>query len=172
MCYTFLAAHGYGVGDSLLERDQIGTCRKLLESGKIVLPSDVVVADEFSAEANTRTVAVDAIPDGWKGLDIGPEATTKFCGVVSKAGTVFWNGPMGLFEDDRFASGTVALAQAVADAHGFMIVGGGDSAAALAKFGLHADVDHVSTGGGASLELIEQGDLPGLVALRKASNAS
>ena len=113
-----------------------------------------------------------AVPDGWKGLDIGPKATAVFCDIASTAGTLFWNGPMGLFEYPRFAEGTIALAKAVASSPGFTIVGGGDSAAALAKFGLDEGVDHVSTGGGASLELIEQGDLPGLAALRKASNAS
>jgi phosphoglycerate kinase len=171
MCFTFALARGLGVGDSLVQRDWVDACRDLLAGEgheKILLPDDILA---LGPDGEVEVVG-PGVPDGWKGLDIGPEATTKFCGVVSKAGTVFWNGPMGLFEDDRFASGTVALAQAVADAHGFMIVGGGDSAAALAKFGLHADVDHVSTGGGASLELIEQGDLPGLVALRKASNAS
>ena len=118
MCFTFLAAQGYGVGDSLLERDQIDVCRKLLESGKIVLPTDVVVADDFSADANTQTVAADAIPDGWKGLDIGPESVAAFAEVLGRAATVFWNGPMGVFELAPFAEGTRGVAQAIVDAEG------------------------------------------------------
>jgi phosphoglycerate kinase len=171
MCYTFLAAHGYGVGDSLLERDQIGTCRKLLESGKIVLPSDVVVADEFSAEANTRTVAVDAIPDGWKGLDIGPESVTSFGEVLEGAATVFWNGPVGVFELAPFADGTRGVAQAIVEATAagaYSVVGGGDSAAAVRALGLPEDgFSHISTGGGASLEYLEGKTLPGLAVLEQ-----
>ena len=116
MCFTFLAAQGLGVGDSLLEADQITNCRRLLESGKIVLPADVVVADEFSAEANTRTVPVEKIPDGWKGLDIGPESVAAFAQVLASAKTVFWNGPMGVFELAPFAEGTRGVAQAIIDA--------------------------------------------------------
>ena len=115
MCFTFLAAQGYGVGDSLLERDQIDTCRTLLETGKIVLPSDVVVADDFSAEAKTQTVGADAIPDGWKGLDIGPASVAAFAEVLGRAATVFWNGPMGVFELAPFAEGTRGVAQAIVD---------------------------------------------------------
>jgi phosphoglycerate kinase len=168
MCYTFLVAQGYGVGDSLLERDQIDVCRKLLESGKIVLPSDVVVADDFSAEANTRTVAIDAIPDGWKGLDIGPESVTAFAEVLGRAATVFWNGPMGVFELAPFAEGTRGVAQAIIDAGAFSVVGGGDSAAAVRVLGLPEDAfSHISTGGGASLEYLEGKSLPGLVVLEQ-----
>ncbi|GAA1323137.1 phosphoglycerate kinase [Pseudonocardia xinjiangensis] len=172
MCYTFLAASGYGVGDSLLERDQIGTCRKLLESGKIVLPTDVVVADDFSAEATTRTVAVDAIPDGWKGLDIGPDSVTSFREVLDGASTVFWNGPMGVFELAPFAEGTRGVAQAIVDATAgdgaFSVVGGGDSAAAVRALGLPEDgFSHISTGGGASLEYLEGKSLPGLAVLEQ-----
>jgi phosphoglycerate kinase len=171
MCFTFLAAHGHGVGDSLLERDQIDTCRKLLESGKIVLPSDVVVADEFSAEANTRTVSADAIPDGWKGLDIGPESVGTFGEVLGRAATVFWNGPMGVFELAPFAEGTRGVARAIVDATSrgaFSVVGGGDSAAAVRALGLPDDgFSHISTGGGASLEYLEGKRLPGLVALEQ-----
>ncbi|WP_433272457.1 phosphoglycerate kinase [Pseudonocardia xinjiangensis] len=172
MCYTFLAANGYGVGDSLLERDQIGTCRKLLESGKIVLPTDVVVADDFSAEATTRTVAVDAIPDGWKGLDIGPDSVTSFREVLDGASTVFWNGPMGVFELAPFADGTRGVAQAIVDATAgdgaFSVVGGGDSAAAVRALGLPEDgFSHISTGGGASLEYLEGKSLPGLAVLEQ-----
>jgi 3-phosphoglycerate kinase len=166
MCFTFLAAQGYGIGDSLLESDQIGTCRKLLESGKIVLSSDVVVADAFSAEATTRTVAADEIPDGWKGLDIGPESVAAFAEVLARAKTVFWNGPMGVFELAPFAEGTRGVAQAIIDADGFSVVGGGDSAAAVRALGLpEAGFSHISTGGGASLEFLEGKSLPGISVL-------
>ena len=169
MCFTFLAAQGLGVGDSLLEEDQIGNCRRLLESGKIVLPSDVVVADDFSADATTRTVAADAIPDGWKGLDIGPESVAAFAEVLADAKTIFWNGPMGVFELAPFAEGTRGVAQAVVDATGkgaFSVVGGGDSAAAVRALGLPEDgFSHISTGGGASLEYLEGKDLPGVAVL-------
>jgi phosphoglycerate kinase len=169
MCFTFLAAQGYEVGGSLLEGDQIDTCRKLLETGKIVLPSDVVVADDFSAEANTRTVAADAIPGGWKGLDIGPQSVAAFAEVLSGAATVFWNGPMGVFELAPFAEGTRGVAQAIVDATAggaFSVVGGGDSAAAVRALGLPKDgFSHISTGGGASLEYLEGKTLPGLAVL-------
>lgn len=168
MCFTFLSAQGYGVGDSLLESDQIGTCRRLLESGKIVLPTDVVVADDFSAEANTRTVAADAIPDGWKGLDIGPESVAAFAEVLSGAATVFWNGPMGVFELAPFAEGTRGVAQAIVDSPAFSVVGGGDSAAAVRALGLPEDgFSHISTGGGASLEYLEGKTLPGIAVLEQ-----
>lgn len=168
MCFTFLVAQGHEVGDSLLEEDQVDNCRRLLERGKpILLPSDIVALGP-NGEVETR--GTDLAP-GWKGLDIGPGTAAAFSDAVMDAGTVFWNGPMGLFEDDRFAAGTRAVAEAMARTHAFTIVGGGDSAAALAKFGLDDEVDHVSTGGGASLEFLEKGDLPGLEALRKAPNA-
>ena len=170
MCFTFLAAQGYGVGKSLLETDQIGTCRTLLESGKIVLPTDVVVADAFAAEAATQTVGVDAIPDGWLGLDIGPESVAAFAEVLGRAKTVFWNGPMGVFEMAPFAEGTRGVAQAIIDATtnkgAFSVVGGGDSAAAVRALGLAEDgFSHISTGGGASLEFLEGKDLPGVAIL-------
>jgi len=172
MCFTFLAALNqqkdgrYGVGDSLLESDQIGTCRKLLESGKIVLPTDIVVADEFSADANTRTVEADAIPDGWKGLDIGPASVAAFAEVLAGAKTVFWNGPMGVFELAPFAEGTRGVAQAIVDGTSFSVVGGGDSAAAVRTLGLPEDgFSHISTGGGASLEFLEGKTLPGVAVL-------
>ncbi|QJY48496.1 phosphoglycerate kinase [Pseudonocardia broussonetiae] len=168
MCFTFLAAQGYAVGDSLLEREQIGSCRSLLESGKIVLPTDVVVADDFSAEAQTRVVAVDAIPDGWKGLDIGPESVTAFAEVLSGAATVFWNGPMGVFELAPFAEGTRGVAQAIVGSGAFSVVGGGDSAAAVRALGLPEDgFSHISTGGGASLEYLEGKTLPGIAVLEQ-----
>ena len=132
------------------------------------MPSDIVAADADRDEV--RTVGRD-VPPRWRGFDIGPGTAAEFADVIVEAGTVFWNGPMGVFEDERFAAGTRAVAEAVAACRGFTVVGGGDSAAALAKFGLDDRVDHVSTGGGASLEYLEQGDLPGLAALRGASNA-
>jgi phosphoglycerate kinase len=169
MCFTFLAAQGHGVGDSLLEKDQVANCQRLLESGKIVLPTDVVVADDFSAEANTRTVAADAIPDGWKGLDIGPDSVKAFAQVLGGARTVFWNGPMGVFELAPFAEGTRGVAQAIVDATAggaFSVVGGGDSAAAVRALGLPEDgFSHISTGGGASLEYLEGKVLPGIAVL-------
>jgi phosphoglycerate kinase len=172
MCFTFLAALNqdragrYGVGDSLLERDQIDICRSLLETGKIVLPSDVVVADDFSAEAKTQTVGADSIPDGWKGLDIGPASVAAFAEVLGRAATVFWNGPMGVFELAPFAEGTRGVAQAIVDSGAYSVVGGGDSAAAVRALGLPEDgFSHISTGGGASLEYLEGKSLPGLAVL-------
>jgi phosphoglycerate kinase len=167
MCFTFLAAKGYPVGDSICELDQIATCRRLLDSGKpIFLPDDLVGLD---ANGNFATFG-QRLPDGAKGLDIGPGSAAAFSDVIMDARTVFWNGPMGMFEDERFAAGTRTVAEAMAATKAFTIVGGGDSAAALAQFKLDDEVDHVSTGGGASLELLELGDLPGLAALRGAPN--
>ncbi|MFC5948496.1 phosphoglycerate kinase [Pseudonocardia lutea] len=168
MCFTFLAAQGYGVGSSLLEQDQIDSSRKLLESGKIVLPTDVVVADRFAADANTKTVPVDAIEEGWMGLDIGPESVAAFAEVLSGARTVFWNGPMGVFEMAPFAEGTRGVAQAIVDSDAFSVVGGGDSAAAVRALGLPEDgFSHISTGGGASLEFLEGKSLPGVAVLER-----
>lgn len=171
MCFTFLAAQGYGVGSSLLEKDQIDSSRELLESGKIVLPTDVVVADRFAADAATRTVPVDAIEDGWMGLDIGPESVRAFTEVLSGAKTVFWNGPMGVFELAPFAEGTRGVAQAIVDSTAsgaFSVVGGGDSAAAVRALGLPEDgFSHISTGGGASLEFLEGKSLPGVAVLER-----
>jgi len=130
-----------------------------------------VVARDLDPDAETRLVAADDMPDGWKGLDVGPATAADYASVVEGAATVLWNGPMGVFEMEPFAAGTVRVAEAVAACRGFTVVGGGDSAAAVRQFGLADRVDHVSTGGGASLELIEQGDLPGLEALRGAPNA-
>jgi phosphoglycerate kinase len=166
MCFTFLAAQGYGVGSSLLESDQIDTSRTLLESGRIVLPTDVVVADAFSADANTKTVPVDAIEDGWMGLDIGPASVAAFAEVLGGAKTVFWNGPMGVFELAPFAEGTRGVARAIVDSDSFSVVGGGDSAAAVRALGLPEDgFSHISTGGGASLEYLEGKSLPGVAVL-------
>ena len=173
MCFTFLAARGNGVGASLLEEDMVATCRALLhEHGdRLVLPTDITVLGpggklmDPEAGGDVRQVGT-TVPEGWMGVDIGPGTAADFGDRIAEARTVFWNGPMGVFEDPRFAAGTRAVAQAVADTAGFTVVGGGDSAAALAQFGLDDEVDHVSTGGGAALELLEQGDLPGLAALR------
>jgi phosphoglycerate kinase len=164
MCFTFFAAQGRSIGDSLFEPDQVGTCKRLLTMAKdLHLPTDIIGLD---AAGNVATWGA-RVPDGGKGLDIGPGSAAAFADVVIEARTVFWNGPMGMFEDERFAAGTRAVAEAVAATKAFTVVGGGDSAAALAEFGLDDDVDHVSTGGGASLELLELGDLPGLAALRQ-----
>lgn len=168
MCFTFLAAQGHTIGDSLWEPEQVDTCRRLLQSGKTIhLPEDLVGVD---ARGEFATFGRN-VPDGAKGFDIGPGTAAAFSDVIMEARTVFWNGPMGMFEDPRFEAGTRTVAQAMADTKAFTVVGGGDSAAALAQFGLDDDVDHVSTGGGASLELLELGDLPGLEALRGAPNA-
>jgi len=174
MCFTFLAALGHTTGSSLLEPDQVGTCGDLLDSGRrILVPTDLVVLGpggvigDPAAGGEVATVGRD-VAEGWKGLDVGPATAAEFAAEVAGAGSVFWNGPMGVFEDERFAAGTRAVAEAVASAPGFTVVGGGDSASALARFGLAGGVDHVSTGGGASLELLEQGDLPGLAALRQS----
>lgn len=178
MCFTFLAAQGHSVGDSLLEADMVDVCQRLLaeHSDRIVLPSDITALGpggelmKPEAGGEVRQAGL-SLPAGWKGVDVGPGTAADFGDRVAEARTVFWNGPMGVFEDPRFAAGTRAVADAVADTSAFTVVGGGDSAAALAQFGLDDRVDHLSTGGGASLELLEQGDLPGLDALRHAPNA-
>jgi phosphoglycerate kinase len=166
MAFTFLVAQGHRVGDSLVEPDWVPECAALLETGRIRIPVDVVIAQDMTADAPTRIVGAGGIPDGWKGLDIGPESASLFADAIAGAANVLWNGPMGVFELEPFAAGTRTVAEAVADCHGFTVIGGGDSAAAIRGFGLADRVDHISTGGGASLELIEQGDLPGLAALR------
>ena len=169
MCFTFLAAKGYPVGDSICERDQIDHCRNLLaQHDKFLLPEDIIGLD---ADGVYATFGV-RLPDGAKGMDIGPGTAAAFSDAIMDARTVFWNGPMGVFEDARFAKGTRTVAQAMADTKAFTVVGGGDSAAALAQFELDDDVDHVSTGGGASLEFIEFGDLPGLKSLREAPHGN
>jgi len=169
MCFTFFAAQGKPIGDSLFEPDMVDTCRRILETAgdKIVLPDDMVGVDASGEFATFGT----RLPEGSKGFDIGPGSAAAFSDVVMDARMVFWNGPMGMFEDERFAGGTRTVAEAMAETKAFTVVGGGDSAAALAQFRLDDEVDHVSTGGGASLELLELGDLPGLAALRGAPNA-
>jgi phosphoglycerate kinase len=177
MCFTFLAAQGHPVGASLLEADQVEACGKLLASGKrILLPSDITALSpggsfggEKEPSGEVRQLGTN-LPDGWIGLDIGPGTAAAFADEIAGARTVLWNGPMGVFEDPRFAAGTRTVAEAVADCSGFTVVGGGDSASALASFGLADRVDHLSTGGGASLEFLEQGDLPGLKALREGTH--
>jgi phosphoglycerate kinase len=173
MCFTFLAAQGHEIGDSLFEPEQVEAVRQLLETAKgqgkpVLLPTDVVVAREVSEDAEARTVPAGGIEAGWKGLDIGPASAMAFAGAVSDARTVFWNGPMGVFELEPFAAGTKTVAEAVAAADGYTVVGGGDSAAALAELGLADRVDHLSTGGGASLELLEGKTLPGVAAIPTA----
>ncbi|GLW94252.1 phosphoglycerate kinase [Actinokineospora globicatena] len=168
MCFTFLAAEGLGVGDSLLEAEMINTCKRLLAEHpeKILLPADVVIADAFSADANTHTVLAANIREGWKGLDIGPITVERYREVIAGAGTVFWNGPMGVFELAPFAEGTRGVAEAIVAADAFSVVGGGDSAAAVRLLGLPEDgFSHISTGGGASLEFLEGKDLPGVSTL-------
>ena len=173
MCFTFFAAQGYSVGGSLCQAEMIDTCKDLLDrfADVIHLPRDVVVADKFAADAEFKTVGAHEIPDGWMGLDIGPESTKRFAAVLGAAKTIFWNGPMGVFEFENFATGTRGIAEAIvgATAKGaFSVVGGGDSAAAVRSFGLPEDAfSHISTGGGASLEYLEGKELPGIAVLEK-----
>jgi phosphoglycerate kinase len=177
MAFTFLAAAGHDVGGSMVDPDRIGECAELLGSGKrILLPADIVALEpgaDFGCDrvdGEVRTMGAD-IPDGWQGLDIGPETVAAYAREIAAAGTVLWNGPMGVFEDSRFGAGTAGVARAVADCPGYTVVGGGDSAAAIDELDLADRISFISTGGGASLELLEYGDLPGLSALRGAVNA-
>ncbi|MFG1873102.1 phosphoglycerate kinase [Micromonospora arborensis] len=168
MCFTFLKAQGLEVGTSLLEKDMVETCRNLLErsNGKILLPVDVVVADAFAPDAAHDTVRVDGIPSHRLGLDVGPETVAGFSAALSQAKTIFWNGPMGVFEMPAFAAGTRGIAEAITKADAFSVVGGGDSAAAVRALGLdESSFGHISTGGGASLEYLEGKALPGIAAL-------
>jgi phosphoglycerate kinase len=168
MCFTFLAAQGHEVGSSLLEADQVDNCARFLaEHGdKIVLPTDIVVAADVAEDATTATVAADAIPSDQKGLDVGPDTVAAFTDALRGAKTVFWNGPMGVFEVAPFAAGTRGVAAAVAAVDGLSVVGGGDSAAAVRALGLDPNAfGHISTGGGASLEYLEGKTLPGVAVL-------
>jgi phosphoglycerate kinase len=175
MCFTFLYAAGHSIGESLFEEEQVDTCRRLLKSGRdIRIPSDLTVLSpggRFGAgvapSGETRQVGPN-VPDGWIALDIGPGTAAEFADAIAEARTVLWTGPMGVFEDRRFAAGTRAVAEAVAASKAFTVVGGGDSAAAVAEFGLAGQIDHISTGGGASLEYLERGDLPGVAVLRES----
>jgi len=170
MCFTLLAALGHEIGSSLVEDDHIGGVRSLLDGPdghKIHLPTDVMVASDFAEDAQAEVVPAESIPPGTMGLDIGPETASAFAEVVTGAGSVFWNGPMGVFEWERFRSGTEAVAEALAACSGFTAVGGGDSAAALRVLGLEDSVSHLSTGGGAGLELLEGRELPGVAVLER-----
>jgi phosphoglycerate kinase len=167
MCFPFFSAQGHEVGDSLCEAEGIDPAKRILEAAgdKLKLPTDLVAGREFRADTEKRDIDGVDVPAGWMGLDVGGDTAAAYADVIEDAGTVFWNGPMGAFELEPFAAGTRAVAEAVADAKGTTVVGGGDSAAALAKFGLDDRVDHLSTGGGASLELIEGKRLPGVEVL-------
>lgn len=175
MAFTFLRAQGFGVGDSLLEDDLVPTVRDIMDRAQragvqILLPTDVVIAQEVSGDAPARVVEVSDIPEGWKGLDIGPKTAIRYAAALADARTIVWNGPMGVFEIESFAQGTRVVAEAMAAAEGFTVVGGGDSAAAIRKLGIdEARFGHISTGGGASLELLEGRDLPGITALKEGS---
>jgi len=173
MCFTFLAATGVQVGDSLVENEMLDICRYLLDSEiSIKLPLDFTAMDSNGEIGNPEAAAEirqcgSSIPEGWMGLDIGPGSAVEFSDAILEAETVLWNGPMGVFEDPRFSAGTQTVAQGMAETRAFTFVGGGDSAFAIKKFGFSDSIDHISTGGGATLELIEKGDLPGLKALRE-----
>lgn len=167
MANTFYKAKGYQLGDSLVENEVLDTARDLLAKAgkKIVLPADVVIADEFSADARKKTMDAGDVPAGWQILDVGPKTIKIFQAYLADAGTIVWNGPMGVFEFPAFAEGTFSVAKAVADSSAVSIIGGGDSASAVSKAGLTDQITHVSTGGGASLQMLEGGNLPGLDAL-------
>ncbi|MCK9909822.1 phosphoglycerate kinase, partial [Microbacteriaceae bacterium K1510] len=170
MANTFIKAEGHSVGASLCEEDKLDLARSLMEQAKkrgvqLLMPVDVVVADRFAADAEKRTVAADEIPDGWMALDIGPQSIKLFRDAIVSSKTVVWNGPMGVFELDAFAGGTIGVAQAMANCDGITIIGGGDSVAAVEKAGVAEKMTHISTGGGASLEFMEGKELPGVAVL-------
>jgi phosphoglycerate kinase len=170
MCFTLLEAEGYEIGASLFEKDRLSDVRRVMSSqygDRIRLPDDIVVADQFMADAERKVVPRNAIPDDWVGLDIGPETAEAFAAAIRGSRAVFWNGPMGVFEWERFRNGTEVVARALTDHAGFTVVGGGDSVAALRMLGLEGEVSHLSTGGGAGLEMLEGKTLPGLVALER-----
>lgn len=175
MAFTFLRAQGFAVGDSLLEEDLVPTVQEIMERAsrqgvQILLPTDVVIAQDIAVDAPTRIVSVGEIPAGWKGLDIGPDTARRYAEALADARTIVWNGPMGVFEIDSLAQGTRAVADAIAASAGFTVVGGGDSVAAVHRLGLdEADFGHISTGGGASLELLEGRLLPGITALQEGT---
>jgi phosphoglycerate kinase len=179
MCFPFLRAQGHEVGDSLCDEEDVEHARSALSRAsdtdspqpgraRLLVPNDLVIGDRLAADATHRVLDGVEVPEGWMGLDIGPKTSERYAGAIASAGTVFWNGPMGAFELEPFAAGTRAVAEAVASAPGLTVVGGGDSAAALARFGLEHAVDHLSTGGGATLELVEGKTLPGVRALEGA----
>jgi phosphoglycerate kinase len=168
MAFPFLRAQGHETGGSRLDEEDVGPARRALERGgtRLALPGDLVLGDRFAADASRRGLDGVDVPEGWMGLDVGPRTAERYAAAIATSGTVFWNGPMGAFELEPFAEGTRAVARAVADCAGTTVVGGGDSVAALAEFGLSDRVTHVSTGGGASLELVEGRALPGIEVLR------
>ncbi len=168
MANTFFKAQGYPIGDSLCEDEALDTARELLISGAshLRLPVDVVIADKYDAEAEKKVIPMGPVPDGWRILDIGPATVANFGKAVSGAGTIVWNGPMGVFEFPRFAEGTIGVAKAVAASHAVSVIGGGDSVSAINHAGLADKITHISTGGGASLEMLEGLELPGLAALQ------
>jgi phosphoglycerate kinase len=174
MAFPFLSAQGHAVGDSLCDDEDVEHARRALakatdpRKASVDLPDDLVIADEFAPAAHHRVLDSVEVPSGWMGLDIGPRTAERYAQRIAKAGSVFWNGPMGAFEMEPFAAGTRRVAEAVATAPGVTVVGGGDSAAALAQFGLEDQVDHLSTGGGATLELVEGKELAGIKALEDA----
>ena len=167
MANTFFKAQGYNLADSLVEEEVVDVAKGILEKagGKLVLPVDVVIADAFSADAEMQIMDIGDVPQGWRILDIGPRSVEAFSDIVKLAGMVVWNGPMGVFEFDKFAKGTFEIAKAVAESDAIGIIGGGDSTAAINKSGLEDKIAHISTGGGASLEMLEGKVLPGLAAL-------
>lgn len=175
MCFTLLAAEGYDVGDSLLEEDMIDEVRELLASewgSRVTRPTDIVVAERFAEDASSEVVSATDMPSSGLGLDIGPDTAELFSSVITGAGSVFWNGPMGVFEWDAFRAGTETVATAFAATDAFTVAGGGDSVAALRSFGLEDQISHVSTGGGAGLEFLEGDPLPGLIALERWAHES
>jgi len=170
LSFTFIKAQGHSIGKSLLEEDKIELAKSFIEKAKekgvqLHMPIDAVVANEFSKDAETKVVAIDEIPEDWMGLDIGPKTAEQYASIIKDSKLIIWNGPMGVFEMDKFANGTKTVAQAMAETKGYTIIGGGDSAAAVEKFEVANLMDHISTGGGASLELMEGKALPGIVAL-------
>lgn len=170
LSYTFIKAQGYDIGKSLLEEDKIELAKSFIDKAKakgvqLHMPIDAVVANEFSQDAETQVVDIDAIPADWMGLDIGPKTAARYADIIQNSKLIIWNGPMGVFEMDKFASGTKTVADAMAATAGYTVIGGGDSAAAVEKFAVADKMDHISTGGGASLELMEGKELPGIVAL-------
>ncbi len=170
LSFTFIKAQGHSIGKSLLEEDKIELARGFIEKAKekgvqLHMPIDAVVANEFSKDAETKVVDIDNIPEEWMGLDIGPKTAEKYSEVIKQSKLIIWNGPMGVFEMEKFENGTKTVANAMAETEGYTIIGGGDSAAAVEKFNVAQEMDHISTGGGASLELMEGKQLPGIVAL-------
>ncbi|MYL33588.1 phosphoglycerate kinase [Pontibacillus yanchengensis] len=170
LAYTFVKAQGYEIGKSLLEEDKIETAKEYMKKAEekgvnFVMPVDVIVGDDFSNDANTQTVDINSIPADWEAMDIGPKSIEKYSDIVKNSKLIIWNGPMGVFELETFANGTKGVAEALGQTEGYTVIGGGDSAAAVEKFGYSDQMDHMSTGGGASLEFMEGKDLPGVVAL-------